>query len=395
MRKAILLVLLQLSVIFNICGQNNDYSDILNLSENGQYLNAINEINNLKSISDEPQLIDVKVQLTIEGFVQSLNHKLFAFTNLEENDDIFELRRKGGEFTMIVGDLSEEVEEYISKFPDSYYVYKAAGDYYSDVLLRYGDQLEGYSYLDLYKLITENYEKSHSLGCSDINVIAGLGINYLRMGDYDNCVKFYKLAVEAEPQNASFNYNLSIGYQNLSEYENALIHSKVAIEEYENANYKADSYHINGFQNKSLNRFDQAVRMYDAALKLNPDLFYSQTDLVDLFLSENRYDEAKNYITDFFFRNITDFNKLQKLIVIYFNHKKADEIYEILSNMAAATENNLHKGTIYYHLAIIENSTGRNPKANLINARESYLNDLSEEEGIIKHIDEFISSIDI
>lgn len=394
MKRTILLGLLQLVFIFFSFGQNNDYSVILDLSEMGQYLNAINELNDLKSVSDEPQLIDVKVQLTIEGFVQSLNHKLFAFTNLGEDDDIFELRRKGGEFTMVVGDLGEEVEDYVTRFPDSFYVYKAAGDYYSDVLLRYSDQLEAYSYSDLYKLITGNYKKAYSLGCSDIDLIAGLAINYLRMGDYGNSVKFYKLAVEKEPQNAGFHYNLSIGYQNLSEYENAMIHSNVAIEKYDNANYKADSYHINGFQNKSLNRMDPAKEMYEKALELNPDLFYSQSDLIDLLLSENRIAEAEGYIESFFIRNVNDFSKFQKLIVLYFNYKEIDAVYDVLSRMAISTENNIHKGTFYYHLAVIENSTERNPRENLMNARESYLKELSEDEGIIKHIDDFLNNID-
>ncbi|MBI9098234.1 MAG: tetratricopeptide repeat protein [Spirochaetaceae bacterium] len=48
-----------------------------------------------------------------------------------------------------------------------------------------------------------------------------------------------------------------------------------------------------------MNRTDQAIEMYNKALQLNPDLFYSQADLVDLMLKEKRYDEAKNLIDEF------------------------------------------------------------------------------------------------
>jgi len=394
MKKTIILLLLTLVVSTFTHAQNDEHNDISDLLEKRQYLTAINKINSEQSERDTPQLIDIKVQAVIEGFVQSLNHKIFAFKDLEPNEDIYELRRNGGEFNMVVGDLKEEVEEYIIKYPDSYYVYKAAGDYYADVLLRYRDQLEEYDYIDLYKLITANYEKSYSLGFTDISVISSIGEYNLRMGNYDKCAKFYELSLEEDPRNASYNYNLSIAYQNLSNYEKAMIHSQIAIEEYENADYRADSYNINAFQNRKLNRIDVAIELYIQALQLNPDLFYSQTDLVDLFLQKKDFENARTNFRNFFIRNINDFNKLQNLLKIYFKYEEVDRVHTILTNLIESSDNNINIGTLYYHLGLIDNSIGNNAIPNLTNAKEYYLKELNEEEGIIKHIDNFIRDID-
>jgi len=387
---SILLVFFNITLVYS---QNDSFREIYELVEKRQYLTAINRLNSQKAENNKPELIDLKVQITIEGFVQSINHRMFAFKNLEPNENVLDLRRNGGNFSMIMGDLKEEIDEYINRYPDSYYVFKAAGDYYVDVLLRYGDQLEDFSYSDLYQLIVANYETAYSLGCDELEVIAGVGEYSLRIGDFEKTAKFYNLALVQEPRNASFNYNISIAYQNLQEFEKALQYSEIAIEEYNNDAYIADSYHINGYQNRMLNRNNKAIDRYRKALKLNPDLYYSQTGLIDLLLSENRLDEAEENFNYYFIRNINDFAKLQEFIRIYFNHNRIERVTNQLKQLISLSNNNIHKGTLYYHLGIINNSTKQNPEQNLIKAKEFYLKEMNDQEEIIKHIDSFLSEI--
>ena len=361
------------------------------LAGEGQYLSAIGMLNRMKESENSPELIDLKARITIDGFVQSINHRMFAFKDLSPGEDILELRASGGDFSMVMGDLKEEVEEYLAAYPDNFHVYKAAGDYYADVLLRYGDGLEEYGSTDLYDLIVSNYEKACSLGCSDVVVIAAVGEYSLRAGDFDKTAEYYKLALKQLPRNASYNYNLSIALQNLEEYESALLHSQIAIEEYDYAPYKADSYHINGFQNRMLGRNGRAIEMYWKALELNPELYFSQSGLLNLLMEEGRFDEADELFNSVFIRNINDFSKLHEFVRLYFTHDEVERVTLQLQSMITRSGDNIHKGTMHYYLGIIDNSLGRSPEENLLKARELYLKEMSDQEGIIKHIDSFLA----
>lgn len=392
-KKKLLALTMLLLMVLSLHGESQTFAEIRKLADSGKYLDAINSINDLKKTNDSPELIDLKVEITIEGFAQSISHRLFAFTNLKPGENIMDIRRDGGSFSMVVGDLREEIDQYIAKYPGNFHVYKAAGDFYTDVLLRYGDQLEDLDFPDLYNLIVENYEKSYDLGNRSVMNIASIGEYSLRLGDYEKTIRFYEMALKEDPENAGYNYNISIACQSVEEYETALVYSLKAIEEYDDPEYKADSYHINAFQKKALGRYDEALIYYKKALEINPDLFYSQADVTELLLYLDRAEEAGKNVRTFISADFRDFQKIQKLLSIYFDYDRVDDISKILTDMLGDTADNIDKGTLYYHLALIQNSIGENPKGSLLKARESYLKDLGEDEDIIKHIDSFLEQI--
>ena len=353
----------------------------------------IQRINSHQNSEDRPELIALKVKITIEGFVQSINHRMFAFKNLEPSEDVYELRRTGKQFSMIAGDLQKEVEDYLERFPQSTHVYKAAGDYYRDVLYRYGDQLEEYSHEDLYRLIADNYEQAHRFGARQIEDIANVGEYSLRLGDLEKSIEYYSIVLKEFPRNASYNYNISIAYQNRGEMETAASHSQIAIEEYEDPRFVADSYHINAFQKENSGKVEEALVHYRKALELNPALYYSQKNLTNLQLKTGQFEEAERSCRTFLMRNIRDFQRLREIIGLFFAHQEVPRIKAVVAEMARSAEAQMDAGTLYYHLGVIQNSIGEDPRESILTARNKYLEVLDEDEGIIQHIDEFLGEL--
>ena len=117
---------------------------------------------------------------------------------------------------MPFGDLQAELNNYLQEYPESMFVNEAAGDYYNDLLLRYGDKLE-FSYEDLYGFISSYYLKSYEQGNESLKVISEICENSLYLGKFEQGVKFYHMAVSLEPYSPSYNYNLGFALSRLGE----------------------------------------------------------------------------------------------------------------------------------------------------------------------------------
>jgi len=394
MKKVILLIIFSLTTILAFSVEiDSELKKVDKLIVEKQYLDAINMINDLGKLYEDPQLIHYKVKITISGFATSLNHKMFGYKNLGEEENIYEVRRDGGEFTMVFGDLEEEIKEAINKHPKSYIVYEAAGDYYSDVSLRYGDQLE-YSYQDLNQKIVSFYKKSYELGNEKKEVIADIGEYSLYLELYDQGEKFYRMALPYDTENPDYNYNLSFALENLGRFEEALGYSKTAIEYYHDKDLKADAFQMHAYQNDNLGNIDEAIKNYLLALESNSSMFYSQQHLIINLLSQNDLKKANKYTSDFIILNIRDFDKILSLMRIYFQAEKVDAIERILIELDEKLNDSLDKGTVHYHLGVLYNSVGKNASKELLKARDFYSEKLDADHSIFKKIDEFLNNLE-
>jgi hypothetical protein len=102
------------------------------LINNKKYESAYKLLDYFDSENEVPEIYIKKIDICINYFVQSLMHEIFALTDLEEDQDIMEIRGQEGSFSMYVLNVSEVMNKLLEEHPDNGRLYKAFGDYYFD-----------------------------------------------------------------------------------------------------------------------------------------------------------------------------------------------------------------------------------------------------------------------
>ncbi|NLC93967.1 MAG: hypothetical protein GX677_11070, partial [Treponema sp.] len=92
--------------------------------------------NNLGKIDTNEYIIAKKVEICLNYFVQSIKHQMFAFKDLQNNEDIYKLRGEKGTYNIIVYDPVKVIQTF-DKNESSAILNKALGDYYYEINLRY------------------------------------------------------------------------------------------------------------------------------------------------------------------------------------------------------------------------------------------------------------------
>ena len=102
-----------------------------------------------------------------------------------------------------------------------------------------------------------------------------IGSAYQSIGDYINANNFFKNGLKLDPNNFALLNNLAMSYKNLLQYELAEeLYLKII-----NKNKKYVNAYVNlGNLKRDLNKFDDAIKLYEQALKIsnqNPIICYS------------------------------------------------------------------------------------------------------------------------
>ena len=91
------------------------------------------------------------------------------------------------------------------------------------------------------KQVISAFEKAIEYTPRQPNSYVLFGIHLHKMGDYNNAIKQYTLALEYSPDNTEAHYNVGLAYFEIENYEKSKMHAKSA---YENG------FPLNGLKNK-------------------------------------------------------------------------------------------------------------------------------------------------
>jgi tetratricopeptide (TPR) repeat protein len=395
MKKIIVLFVMLITV-------NTLYSDQLDteleriesLEEERQYLTAVTSAYDLREKYDDPRIIYRITHISINNFGSSLNHKLFGFKNLTEDEDIYEVRRNGGEFTMVYGDLEALLKESAEKFPDSPVIYEAVADYYLDLKMRYGDQLE-YSIQDLDGFILEHYMQAYELGSRKEKVISNIGEYSMRKGDLEKGISFYRQAIKMDSENPTYNYNLGYALGRLGRFDEALPYSEKSMLLYTNPDFKADALMMYGHQNLKIGQDERAKVSLLKALELKPALWHASNYLIAILLKQNNDVEAKEKTEESIKLNKRNFNALSSFLSTYRNHNKDNLFREILNELIEYyNESELDQGTMHYYLALSYIDTdGLKARSEFEAAIEIFTSELGSDHPILENIENYLNTL--
>ena len=142
----------------------------------------------------------------------------------------------------------------------------------------------------------ENFEDALVLGRSLVelsknnpNVLSIMGMLTLKLGAYDDAVRYYKKVVKMRPNCALSNYNLANSLNSTGQHDAAISSYKKAIR---NKRNYADAYYALGNVYSSIGNCKKAVMHYKEAIRMQPEFAEAHNNLGIALTKLGRQDEA-------------------------------------------------------------------------------------------------------
>ena len=142
----------------------------------------------------------------------------------------------------------------------------------------------------------ENFEDALVLGRSLVelsknnpNVLSIMGMLTLKLGAYDDAVRYYKKLVKMRPNCALSNYNLANSLNSTGQHDAAISSYKKAIR---NKRNYADAYYALGNVYSSIGNYKKAVMHYKEAIRMQPEFAEAHNNLGIALTKLGRQDEA-------------------------------------------------------------------------------------------------------
>ena len=142
----------------------------------------------------------------------------------------------------------------------------------------------------------DNFEDALVLGRSLVelsknnpNVLSIMGMLTLKLGAYDDAVRYYKKLVKMRPNCALSNYNLANSLNSTGQLEAAISSYKKAIR---NKRNYADAYYALGNVYSSIGNYKKAVMHYKEAIRMQPEFAEAHNNLGIALTKLGRQDEA-------------------------------------------------------------------------------------------------------
>ena len=142
----------------------------------------------------------------------------------------------------------------------------------------------------------DNFEDALVLGRSLVelsknnpNVLSIMGMLTLKLGAYDDAVRYYKKLVKMRPNCALSNYNLANSLNSTGQLDAAISSYKKAIR---NKRNYADAYYALGNVYSSIGNYKKAVMHYKEAIRMQPEFAEAHNNLGIALTKLGRQDEA-------------------------------------------------------------------------------------------------------
>ena len=142
----------------------------------------------------------------------------------------------------------------------------------------------------------ENFEDALVLGRSLVelsknnpNVLSIMGMLTLKLGAYDDAIRYYKKVVKMRPNCALSNYNLANSLNSSGQHDAAISSYKKAIR---NKRNYADAYYALGNVYSSIGNYKKAVMHYKEAIRMQPEFAEAHNNLGIALTKLGRQDEA-------------------------------------------------------------------------------------------------------
>lgn len=256
-----------------------------------KYLQAVELLRKDGLYKADTVLFAKYVELLTGYYTHAINFKLFAVRDLLPHERIEDVRGSSGSYTIVGGDLEEDLKEMEKKHPKDAHVRFAIGYYISSALsCGCAGGLTEYS-PDL-KTEYGYFKKAYDEKVYD-------GWSLFRMGMYNQqsnniklARKFYDSGIAEGFDNPSLHYNYAIIHLQAGGLAEALSHVDKAVKGYEGGRLLADSYNLKGIILEERGEMKAAREQYEKGLSVvswHPGSFKSLAFMLKKAGSDSEY----------------------------------------------------------------------------------------------------------
>ena len=335
---------------FSIQAQKLDDDQYKKLVKARQYDSAYQLLEKADPKNGNPEIVVKKVDLALNYFVQSMMHRMFSFKDLEEGEELMELRGANGSFSIYPMEIDLILDSLIKIYPSNGSLYQALGNFYYEVHLKYGQNWFE-SNDELLRKMHLNSMKAIELDAADYITYYAVGYFHNLNEAYSKAIDYYLKSIEADPSYPTSYYNLAICYLYEGKAKQGVPYAQKSIELYTDVEYKADAARVTAALYKNLQDYANAEKYYLQSDQILSDNYYTLNQLLEVQLLQGKLKDADKTAQLFFALDPSNPRICSDLVEIYSITEKGDELVPFLGKMSKKNEGN-HEvlGNIYFHI---------------------------------------------
>ncbi|MCO6494457.1 MAG: hypothetical protein J5I91_02100 [Bacteroidetes bacterium] len=326
--------------------------------QNKQYLSAFEYLDSLDPNNQNPDIFLAKQDIAIHYYIATVMHQMFAFENLQKNQDIEKMRKQQGNFLMKDFPVQEIFDTLIQRNPMRYDLYNGAAEFYYEILKTYP---EGWilNKNEVEKRIEKYAPVAIKNKVGSAKTYYLMAYLYAQKEDYNQAMTYYAITLDKDPQFAGAYYNLALTQMYRKEFLAALSAVQSAIDLYNDSVPKAESFRLAGYICEELSDDTQAYKYFLEAWnhdKKNLDNIHALTD-ISLRLKKSEYKKYTNIYFETAPENAAVYGGLIEIYAQYNNAKELITFFE--EQMPKYTNNSEVLANLYYFSAGLINKTDK------------------------------------
>lgn len=340
MKKGLLLLISWLLLIPAISFAQTDLTEYDALVADRKYETAWNWLEEQDPDNTNPEMFVLKTDHILSYFCVSMNHQMFGIKNLEPGEDLMEIRSNlNGNYNIVMFNAEDIGDSLLLIHPDNALVYRAKGNYYYDMYLRYGEGL-GYDEEGLLLHAYESFEKAAELGDEFAHGHYVMGYLQLLQDNHAEAKAQFIQSIELDPEYPTAHYNLAYIYLIGEEWQDAYNEAMISAELYEDTEFKADAYRLAGVAAKGMEKYDLARKQLETSLNIMPD-HGTYNNLIDMGFITKDKKIVKRYSLEKLALDYSDQQSYEELYDIYTENNAVPDLIKLLHEIVKSEKDNL------------------------------------------------------
>lgn len=304
------------------------------LIKDKQYNSAFKLLGDADPKEENPEIVLKQVEIALNYFGVSTMHQMFGFRDLGPGEIIEDIRGKEGVYSYYRLEINKVLEPLIAKYPKNWKLYKALGDFYYEVYVKYGNRWF-VKEDELLALVEKNYTLAYQHGEFDGKSVYAMGYCQLQQKKYDQAIQYILESLKIIPENADANYNLAYAYLQKGDLDNARKYAEVSMKNYQDEVLKADAARIVAITYREQQNDPKAVEYYKISASLDPGSDYTYIGLMELLVKAKDLAAAADYADKLFALKPTAPRLTDEILRIYFEGGTQEEFLAFFKRMTA------------------------------------------------------------
>jgi tetratricopeptide (TPR) repeat protein len=365
-------------------------ADVDRLVSEKKYLSAFELLNKQENGNSNPDIALKKAELALKYFVNSINHRIFSFRDLKEDEDILKVRGAPGSSITFAFDFQEVFTALIKNNPEDPRLQMALADYFLDVYEKYRGRWEK-SDEDALKSARSHYNNAIVLGNVDSGAYFRAGKTAAYMKDLTGAARLFEMSVKKSADYAPARYNLAYAYLFLDKPAEAVHQGKAAYEMYKEAPLKADAAMLVGQAYLESGNTEEALKYFLLCDSIAPKKFENMKRLMGLYVKLGRGEEAKAVGERIFEMDPVNPAAARVFLDSYAGSSVRGELPGIFDGLAAKYAANPEAvGNVLFHLSVFYMQSGESDMALKIidKAEGNFRMSLKEDHAVFRAIEQ-------